>query len=110
MDELQTITGETPVYEPLKEVKEMDSWIFTNDSQNPMIQQLFHLFYDSVFQNKIGLMHALHAPTKEVHTILVGVDTDEAGGIVTWPIAKILTEDQQGEYKAPDGHGQFIGE
>ncbi len=87
-------------------LKEMEEWVFTNDKSNPMIRQLFHLFYNSVFKNKLGLMHALHEPTKEVHTILVGVEITPEG-VVTWPIAKILTEDQQGQYKAPDGEGNY---
>jgi hypothetical protein len=51
-------------------------------------------------------MHAKLKDKDEVHTLIVGVEyTPE--GVVTWPIAKILTEDQQSEYLAPDGNGGY---
>jgi hypothetical protein len=84
----------------------MEEWVFTNDKTNPMVRQLFHLLYTSVFKNKLGVMHAKLKDKDEVHTLIVGVEyTPE--GLVTWPIAKILTEDQQLEYLAPDGNGNY---
>jgi hypothetical protein len=85
---------------------EMEEWVFTNDKTNPMVRQLFHLLYQSAFSNKLGVMHAKLKDKDEVHTLIVGVEyTPE--GVVTWPIAKILTEDQQSEYLAPDGNGNY---
>ena len=85
---------------------EMEEWVFTNDKTNPMVRQLFHLLYESAFKNKLGVMHAKLKDKDEVHTLIVGVEyTDE--GVITWPIAKILTEAQQTEYLAPDGNGNY---
>ena len=87
---------------------EMDEYVFTNQKDNPMIRQLFHLIMESAFKNKIGLMHAKVRDKDEVHTLIVGVE-HTPNGVATWPIAKILTEDQQGIYLAPDGNGNYVG-
>lgn len=87
--------------------KEMTEWVFTNDKTNPAIRQLFHLLMNSAFFNKFGLMHAKGKDDDVVYTIIVGVqETPE--GTATWPIAKILTEEEQGMFLAPDGHGGWI--
>ena len=86
----------------------MDEFTFSNDKQNPMLTQLFRMFYASVFKNKIGLMHAKVRGKDEVHTIMVGVEITP-DGIITWPLAKILTEQEQDMYIAPDGEGNYVG-
>ena len=85
---------------------EMTEWVFTNDKTNPAIRNLFHIFYQSVFMNKLGLMTALHEPTNTVHTLIVGVDTTNEK-VITWPLARVLTEDEQSAYKAPNGNGGY---
>src|SRR5688572_24626908 len=86
---------------------EMTEWAFSNDKANPHIQQLFHMLYNATFRNKIGVMHAKRKDSDVVHTLIVGVEaTDE--GIITWPLARVLTEAEQGEYMAPTGTGEFI--
>lgn len=85
---------------------EMVEWVFTNDKTNPAVRNLFHIFYQSVFKNKLGLMTALHEPSGKVQTLLVGVEIVD-GKTITWPLAKVLTEDEQSEYKAPDGLGNY---
>ena len=86
---------------------EMTEWAFSNDKENPHIQHLFHMLYNATFRNKIGVMHALDTKTEKVVTLIVGVEkTDE--GIITWPLARVLTEDEQGNYKAPTGTGDFL--
>lgn len=88
---------------------EMFEYAFTNDKTNPQILKLFHLLHSAAFANKIGVMHAKHLDTDTVHTLIVGVEnTDD--GIITWPIAKVLTEDEQGGYLAPDGNGGYLGD
>lgn len=87
---------------------EMEEWTFTNDKTNPGITQLFHMFHDSVFKNKVGLMHAKIKGGNEVHTLLVGVEVTPDNQILTWPIAKILTEEEQNKYAAPDGNGNWL--
>lgn len=89
--------------------KELSELIFTNDVKNPGLPRLFHFIYDAVFNNKVGVMHALNAETKMVETLIVGVDYDEEGNLMCLPIAKVLTDEQQGFYHAPDGYGNWIG-
>lgn len=85
---------------------EMTEWVFTNDKTNPAIRNLFRMFHETVFTNKLGLMHAKVKDEDIIHTLLVGIqETPE--GVLTWPIAKILTEDEQNKYVAPNGVGGY---
>lgn len=86
---------------------EMDEWVFVNEKENLAPRQLFHLLYESVFKNKLGIMNALNTSDGRVYTLIVGVEQTEEG-TVTWPIAKLLTEYEQNLYKAPDGHGNYL--
>lgn len=88
---------------------EMQEWCFTNDKTNPAIRQLFHLLHESVFRNKLGIMHAKLKGKDEVHTLIVGVEMVD-GQALTFPLAKILLPEEQDEYMAPDGEGNFIGQ
>ena len=87
---------------------EMEEWTFTNDKTNPAIRQMFHLLHQSVFKNKVGVMHAKLKDKDEVHTLIVGVEVVD-GQVLTFPIAKVLTEAEQGNYLAPDGSGGWLG-
>lgn len=87
----------------------MEEWTFTNDKANPAIRQLFHILHQSTFKNKLGIMHAKLKDKDEVHTLIVGVEVAEDGQVLTFPIAKILTEAEQNCYLAPDGKGGWLG-
>jgi hypothetical protein len=87
---------------------QMMEWCFSNDKTNQHIRQLFHMFYNSVFANKLGLMHARVKGTEEIHTILVGIEAVPDEGIRTYPLARLLTKEEQDIYEAPDGDGNFI--
>lgn len=88
--------------------KEMIEWAFSNDKANVHIRQLFHMFYKSVFLNKLGVMHAKRKDSDKIETLIVGVEvTDE--GTLTWPLARILTEEEQGQYLAPNGDDSWVG-
>lgn len=87
---------------------QMSEWCFTNDKTNPHIRQLFHMFYNSVFANKLGLMHARVKGTDEVHTILVGIEVLPDGGVITYPLARLLAPEEQTVYEAPTGNGDYI--
>lgn len=102
----QLLPDVPPVKNP--EGIELDEWVFTNDKKNPGIRQLYRMFYYSVFENKIGLMHAKVKGSDTVVTLIVGVDVDKDGNLVTWPIAKVLTEDEQNNFAAPDGHDGYV--
>lgn len=88
---------------------EMYEYAFTNDKTNPMFLKLFHMLSNAAFANKLGVMHAKNIETGVIQTLIVGVEHTE-DGITTWPLAKILTEDEQGLYLAPDGEGGYLGE
>lgn len=88
---------------------ELDEWVFTNDKANPMPRQMFHLIMESAFKNKLGIMHAYHAPTKTVHTLLVGIEHHPEHGVMTYPLAKVLSEEDVNCYHAPDGNGNYMG-
>lgn len=89
--------------------KDLYEYIYTNDHANPMLPRLFHFLYDAVFNNKVGVMHAYNKATKQVQTLIIGVELDENGNPMCLPLAKILTAEEQENYLAPNGFGGFIG-
>lgn len=86
---------------------EMSEWVFTNDKTNKAIRDLFHVLYNGAFANKLGLMHALHEESGEVHTVIVGIEQSEEG-IKMFPLAKVLGNEELQAYKAPDGNGNYF--
>lgn len=86
---------------------EMTEWVFVNDKTNPAPRQIFHMFYDGAFKNKLGIMHAKLKDSDQVHTVIVGVEVNEQGAFC-FPLAKILTAEEQANYLAPDGHGNWV--
>ena len=89
---------------------EMTEWVFSNDkAATQPARQLFHLFYDGVFKNRIGIMHCYNKATGKVDTVLVGIQSNGEEGVATWPLARILTEGEQDNYYAPDGNGGYLG-
>lgn len=86
---------------------EMQEWVFTNDKTNPALRGLFRVLHMSAFQNKLGLMHALDPESNKVVTLIVGVDKDAEGNVICWPLAKVLTEEEQKVFKSPDGQGNY---
>lgn len=87
---------------------ELQEYVFTNDKSNPSPRHLFHLLHESAFKNKLGVMHALHKDSHKISTVIVGVDKDAEGNTICWPIARLLTEDEQGQYMTPDGQGGYV--
>ena len=87
---------------------ELQEYVFTNDKSNPAGVTLFRMLHESAFRNKLGIMHALHKDTHKISTLVVGVEYDEKGDIICWPIARLLTEDEQGQYLTPDGKGGYV--
>ena len=89
---------------------EFSEFVFTNDKTNTFPQNILHLFYTLVQEKYVGIMHAKHEPSGDIHTVLVGLEYDEAGGVSLMPMAKILSQQEQEEYLAPDGNGGYIGD
>ena len=80
--------------------------IYTNDKKNPAPIQLFRMFHQAAFKNKLGIMHALDKESGKIATLIVGMEfTDE--GTAMWPLAKVLSEEEYGRYLAPDGTGGY---
>lgn len=88
---------------------ELDEWVFTNDKANPMPRQMFHILMESAFKNKLGVMHAYHAPSETIHTLIVGLEMHPEHGVMTYPLAKVLVESDLEGYHAPDGQGGYVG-
>lgn len=83
--------------------------IFTNDKQNPFAVKQLEMIYQAMLGSRIGLMHAKNTLTNKIETLLVGVDHVD-GGINTYPLAKLLTEEDMNIYLPPDGEGGYISE
>jgi hypothetical protein len=92
-----------------KEV-ELIEWIFSADVKNPFPAQLLHMFYEMVASNKLGIMQAKSTITGNVDNILVGVDRNDEGELVTYPLARLLNDKELGTYLAPKGDGTFVGD
>ena len=87
---------------------EMVEWLFTNDKTNPAIRQIFHLFHTGAFANKLGIMHAKVADKDEIHTVICGIQV-EGDNVLAFPLAKVLTQEEQANYLAPTGEGTYVG-
>lgn len=85
----------------------MQLHIFTNDPTNPMAAKQLEMLYRAVMTGRVGLMHAQNVDSGKIETLLVGVDSDPTEGLLTFPIARLLTEDDMGTYLPPDGHGGY---
>lgn len=81
--------------------------IFTNDKQNPFAIKQLEMIYQAMLASRIGLMHAKNVISGKVETLLVGIEYED-GGINTFPLAKVLSEDDMNKYLPPDGEGGYI--
>ena len=66
------------------------------------------MFYQGAFDNTIGIMDSFNLTTEEVETILVGVQADENGKPVCFPLAKLLKAEEVPQYLSPDGKGGYF--
>lgn len=116
-DDINTDDNVIPLFPEVPEAEhpegiEIQEWIFSNDKANPALPQLFQLLYTSAFKNKLGVMHSKRKDSDVVHTLIVGVELVPHGRgeaeVVCWPIAKLLTEEEQQEYMTPDGEGNWF--
>jgi len=83
--------------------------VFTNDKTNPIAIKQLEMVYQAVVHSRIGLMHAKNIMTGKVETLLVGIEFED-GGVNTYPISKLLGEEDMNIYLPPDGNGGYIGE
>ena len=83
---------------------------FTNEQESPYLDNLLAMFYQGAYDNQLGIMQAFNIETEEQELILVGVDADENGKPVCYPIAKILAAEDVKNYLSPDGKGGWFDE
>ncbi len=85
----------------------LKEFVFVNDKTNPAVRNLFHMFHRAAFTNQLGFMVAKHEPTGDITTLIVGVD-QTGDTLQMWPLARVLTEEEQTNYKVPDGNGSYV--
>ena len=81
---------------------------FTNAAESHYLDSLLAMFYQGAFDNTIGIMDSFNLDTDEVETILVGVQADENGKPVCFPLAKLLKAEEVPQYLSPDGKGGYF--
>lgn len=81
--------------------------VFSNVANDAPALSMLMMFADGVFKNKVGLMRAKHAETGEETLILVGIETQEDGSSLTYPLARVMTAEEATFYHSPDGLGGF---
>jgi hypothetical protein len=101
-----TAAGELAAEGPIEGTK-FNLHVFTNDKQNPLAIKQLEMFYQATLGSRIGLMHAKNTATGKIDTLLVGVDYAE-DGVNTYPLAKLLGEEDMNVYLPPDGEGGYI--
>lgn len=93
--------AEVPTFSPVL-------YKFTNSGESPHLDSLLAMFYQGAYDNTIGIMDAYNLNTEEVETILVGVQVDENGKPVCFPLAKLLKAEEVPQYLSPDGKGSYF--
>jgi hypothetical protein len=94
---------------PAEEDTGLIAYMFTNDAkQSYLLQQLLDMYYRGAYSNTIGIMSALNTETEETELLIVGVSHDEDGLTNTFPLARILTPQEVGKYRGPDGKGGWL--
>lgn len=104
---LDLATGNVQEAQPTEGV-EMTEWVFANE-KNDGLRQLFHSFYQGVFQNRIGLAQCRNKTTGEIETVIMGVHPTAENGVQLYPLAVVLTEDNGLIYESPNGQGGYVG-
>lgn len=106
LEEILPTAEATKVEHP--EHREVIEWLFTNDKTNPAAINIFRIFHQVTYANSLGVMHAKKKDSDEIVTLLVGVDIQDDGSIQTWPLAKVLTPEEQNSFVSPDGEGGWL--
>lgn len=83
---------------------------FSNDTSNTAVLKQLEMYYELAFNNQIGIMHARNDETQEIETLLVGIGLGVDGGVETYPIARILGENDVNLYSPPDGDGGYLSD
>lgn len=81
---------------------------FTNQESSPYMDNILAMFYDGAYNNRIGIMEAHNLETETEEMILVGVELDENGKPICFPLCKVLRAEDVTKYLSPDGDGGFF--
>ena len=81
---------------------------FTNAEQSPQLDNILAMFYNGVYDNRIGIMEAFNLETETEETILVGVELDENSKPICFPLCKVLRAEDVSKYLSPNGKGGYF--
>lgn len=81
---------------------------FSNEAETPWLDSILAMFYQGAFDNRLGIMDSFNLDSEEVETILVGVEADENGKPMCYPLAKLIKAEHVTRYLSPDGKGGFF--
>ena len=81
---------------------------FTNKAEAPHLDNLLAMFYQGIYDNTIGIMDAFNLESQQEEMILVGVQADEDGKPVCFPLARLMRAEDVPNFLAPDGKGEYF--
>lgn len=81
--------------------------VFSNEPKSSDYD-LLQMLYTGAFSNQLGLMFARNKENGEVHRLIVGTEWNaEKGELDTYPLARLLEQEEINSYEAPDGKGGY---
>lgn len=83
-------------------------YTFTNKDNVAPLESVLAMFYSGVDANSVGIMEAFNLETEEEELVLVGVQADENGKPVCFPLAKVLRAEDVRKYLSPTGNGDYF--
>lgn len=81
--------------------------VYSNDKYNPVPYGLLDILYRQVFENRVGIMNAKEVSTGKEVPVICFVGDRDGDDVALFPIARMLTEDEVGNYLAPLGDGEW---
>lgn len=81
---------------------------FTNAESSPNLDNILAMFYQGVYDNRIGIMEAFNLETETEELILVGVELDENSKPICFPLCKVLRAEDVTKYLSPNGKGGYF--
>lgn len=81
---------------------------FTNQESSPNLDNILAMFYQGVYDNRIGIMEAYNIETETEELILVGVELDENGKPICFPLCGVLRAEDIKNFLSPNGKGGYF--
>lgn len=107
MEHQEAIVNEAPETETQAE-REVVMYTFTNKANTAPLESILAMFYTGTDTNTVGIMEAFNLATEEEELVLVGVQADENGKPMCFPLAKVLRAEDVSNYLSPDGKGGYF--